>query len=382
MNKKENKKRIFINKKGLVDNFLALLFVVIGIAIIFGALFFFMSAKMKANNTLTASDLNIKEGLYTSRVLLNQEISADYKVYDAVIKYANGENPEIQNELFEAIKKFYPNNIITDKWLIIINENCFVIVNTGVTSSNTPVQSGSTFGQGAGTTQQITIDECERNLVYKMPKVTVPNPDGENIVVLFKPSSYLDGKSSRIFGYRADQLKGLSSETLPELSFDGRTLEKIEDIPNIECDAAETSVGKICIADQNLVQRLRVLSAEKLQPENMKMVINQAYRTYEIQKRLYEQNCGSGSCKPPTCNPDTSLTCPHMQAGAIDIAMYDSAGRKLNGEGGINPSLVESIMCEYGFVRYSPEDWHFEYGTNQWELAEEKRANGEIACTY
>jgi hypothetical protein len=55
----------------------------------------------------------------------------------------------------------------------------------------------------------IGIDEWKKDLLTKLPKVTVPNPDGENRLVLFKPSSELDGKTKRVFGYRADQLKGI-----------------------------------------------------------------------------------------------------------------------------------------------------------------------------
>jgi len=39
-------------------------------------------------------------------------------------------------------------------------------------------------------------------------------------------------------------------------------------------------------------------------------------------------------------------------------------------------------MCQYGFVRWHKENWHFEYGTNAWDIAMEKRANGERACSY
>lgn len=375
-----------INKKGIADNFIALIFVFIGLALVFGVLYLLMYAKMKASDAAVASDLNIKEGLYTTRIILNQELETDYKTYDAVIEYANGKNVDAKDELMYTIKKFYPGGIVTDKWLVIINNECFVITNKGVGSSVTAVQQGSPFGQGAGMSASIIIDECEKNIIDKMPKVTVPNPEGENLLVLFKPTSYLDGKTSRLFGYRADQLNGISEDSLPEYSFDGRNLVKIENIPNVECDASDTSVGKICIADANLVQQLRILSAEKLQKENMKLIITQAYRTYEIQKRLYNQNCPGQVCSTPTCNPDTSHTCPHMQAGAIDIILIDSSGRninsRLNGIKGYNPQLAEDIMCQYGFVRYTPEDWHFEYGTNQWEIAMEKRANGEKACTY
>jgi D-alanyl-D-alanine dipeptidase len=68
-----------------------------------------------------------------------------------------------------------------------------------------------------------------------------------------------------------------------------------------------------------------------------------------------------------------------MQAGAIDINIFDKNGNNLNKK---DPQLVEDIMCEYGFVRWHSEDWHFEYGTNAWDNAVEKRLSGEKSCTY
>lgn len=370
-------------KKGLIDNFLTLLFVLILLGIIFAGLFLLMASKMRNVKMTVASDLNIKEGLYTTRILLNDELSPEYNVYNLVIDTVNkGEYDLFKEKIIDAILEYYPSKKIEDKWLIIINNNCYIISNLGEISSQRTIQSGSQFGVGGGMSAQIGIDECEKGLIDKMPKVTVPNPDGENILVLFKPSSELDGKTKRVFGYRADQLKGIQMENLPDFSADGRTMAKIENIPNVICDASETSVGKICVADERIVQKLKELSVDKLQKDNMQLIITQAYRTYEIQKRLYNLNCGSGSCTVPTCNPDISI-CPHMQAGAIDINLITKDGVNLNKDAG-NAGImqVEDIMCQYGFVRWHKENWHFEYGTNAWDIAMEKRANGERACSY
>ena len=73
-----------------------------------GYWYLFMHSKMEKNATVFASDVNIKEGLYTTRMLLNQEISPGYKVYEAVIKDVNNGNQNIGKELNEAIKKSDP----------------------------------------------------------------------------------------------------------------------------------------------------------------------------------------------------------------------------------------------------------------------------------
>jgi hypothetical protein len=370
-----------INKKAQIDNWLALLWVGLGMIVIFGGLFLIMSAKMKGSTQMVVSDLNIVEGMYTTRIILNEEVSENYKVYEAVIDYVNGKNPEFSGQIHKTIQKFYPTaEMQTDKWLIIVNENCYTIGQKGWESSiiSHPANTGRL---GELSIASDAISKCDKDIIDKMPKVTVPNPEGENILVLFKPESYLDGETGRMFGYRADMMKGISSDGFPEYSLDGKRLVEIDNIPKITCDAADTSVGKICAADEMLVEQLRLLSSEKLKKENMQIIVTQAYRTYDIQKRLYDDWCAKGNCGNG-CNPDTNLMCPHMVAGAVDIIMLDSSGKALNGAKGYNPKLVEEIMCSYGFVRYNKEDWHFEYGTRQWALAEDKRAKGEKACVY
>ena len=163
----------------------------------------------------------------------------------------------------------------------------------------------------------------------------MPNPNGTNILVLFKASSSADTLNGRIFGYRADQMKGILGEDIPKYAIDGRTLAKIENIPNVNCDESATIVGKICAADKELVKQLSEISANELQPNGMRIEITQAYRTYDIIKRLYDLQCPAEECANIiTCNPDTAYMCPHMQGGAIDINLFDKNGNNLND---INP---------------------------------------------
>jgi hypothetical protein len=379
---KNSKNSIRLNRKGgLVDKFITLVIVLVGLFLIFGGLFLLMNAKMKENKQVFNYDVNSKDGLYTTRMLLNEEIRDGYKVYDAVIAKANGGDTEqFQKDISSAIVKFYPDGKVYETWRIIVNNECFFF--------------------SEGTTQQVSgkdvvitpsptpttplpmltvVKYCDSNEINLMPKVTVPNPDGKNILVMFKPSKPADKIRGRIFGSRADETKGILEEDIPTFSLDGRELVRIENIPQITCDESATVVGKICAADALLVRQLKELSANELQPKGMRLQINQAYRTYDIQKRLFIMNCASGTCSPPTCDPDTAYMCPHMQSGAIDINIITADGKNLNE---INPQAVEDIMCKYGFVRWHEERWHFEYNTNKWKEIQKKYEGREKPCSY
>jgi hypothetical protein len=373
---KFSKKRI--GKKGIVDNFLALLITFFVLVAIFGILYIILYSKMKTNETIAASDANIKEGLYTTRILLNEEVRSGYKVYDLVIDTVNNKDYEtFEKDLSGVIHRFYPAGNMNEEWKIIINDECFLFNNEGAKRTGKVVTTGT---GGMGSSYSIVVDTCNKNQINLMPRVTVPNPNGKNILVLFKPSSPMDTKAVRIFGSRADQLNGISAEDIPVYSNDGRELTRIEGIPNIACDETATVVGKICAADEDLVRQLEKISTEQLVPNGMTMKINQAYRTYEIQKNLYNQNCNAaGECRPLTCNPDTSYMCPHMQAGAIDITLYDKDDKSINRN---SPEKVEALMCQYGFIRIKSEDWHFEFGTNKWEEIQEKYDGVKKPCVY
>jgi len=107
---------------------------------------------------------------------------------------------------------------------------------------------------------------------------------------------------------------------------------------------------------------------------NVVLVINSAYRTPEMQKRLWENKNKDSTY---VCEPKP--TCPHQTGCAVDVCIG-----KLCTTGGLPPGLrdddtilLEKIMTDAGFVRYINEYWHFEYGTNRWQICQ---ANKQIAC--
>lgn len=157
----------------------------------------------------------------------------------------------------------------------------------------------------------------------------------------------------------------------------GEPLYKIANIPNVICDEADTTVGKVCAGNLEMVEQLVRISEEILQPEGLVMYVTQAFRTWDIQNNLwvkYGQN-PSRVCNPGT--PTQPRKCPHMIAGAIDISIRDQTTQQRI------PYLdQEGLMCRYGFVRYGGEEWHFEYGTNQWRIAEQQRISNPQYCYY
>jgi len=380
--KKNNMKRL--NKRGIVDKFLTLLFVGLYIGAVFFILFLILNATMSEKKAQYAQDVNVLEGMYSSRIILNYQIEPNYKLYDAAIDAVNtGNSDKFHTQISDAIRAYYPDKIITEKWLIMLNDECFMMINSGDTSSSLTIQTQNVGGAGVSV-RGLEMDSCSDNVIDSLPKITIPNPDGKNIMFLAKPYSLLDEEQGRVFGYKAGLLKGYSKGTMTAVSCDNSVLEEIKNIPNVNCDESETSYGKICAADPALVAQLRKISAEKLQKEGITITVNQAYRDYVIQKNIFEDYCnkdGNSKCddgETKACNPDKSACCPHMQAGAIDVNVY-KAGKDMNSA---DPAYVENLMCDYGFVRWMGERWHFEYGTNQWNNIVEQRNGGRTPCTY
>ncbi|MFA6073063.1 MAG: D-alanyl-D-alanine carboxypeptidase family protein [Candidatus Woesearchaeota archaeon] len=374
-------------KKGLLEDFMTFFFVAIIVIVILGIILFIIYGNMEKKQKQAVMDLNVIEGFYNTRIILNSEVRPNYKVYDLSIYAVNtGDYETFKKEIVSVIQKFYPNGKLYEKWRILINDKCYIIDNSGVTSSTGTVAAPGNSGVAGVRVQPYTFDDCDTDIIDLLPKVTIPNPEGGNILVLFKPYSKLDEEQGRIFGYRAGQLEGYMVDS----STTGG-LESLQNIPKVTCvarSASATNCERMCVASPALVQALK-LAASNLKSDE-RIEISQSYRTQEMQQCLFELNCnkdGNKKCddkiETPTCNPATSLGCPHMVAGAIDITMFKN-NKEMNSEysSELDKDYVEKFMCQYGFVRYNKEPWHFEYGTDIWELTTQKRAGGKEPCTY
>ena len=159
----------------------------------------------------------------------------------------------------------------------------------------------------------------------------------------------------------------------------------ITGIPNVVCEESTSKItqgtnlkGKYCASTAQMIGKLKELSETVLVPKKYRLVITQAFRPHELQLFLWDHFNHNSS---KVCNPTNHL-CPHEIAGALDLNIFN-----LNSYTSIEPLRLsqqeeESIMCDAGFVRYHGERWHYEYGTPQWSLAEEKRQNGDPVCAY
>lgn len=166
-----------------------------------------------------------------------------------------------------------------------------------------------------------------------------------------------------------------------------------------------------CYARIGVLHRLK--KAIKLLPKHMRFVVLDAWRSQQVQKTLF-QRCKAVLAK---VNPDLdkeklhimtqqyvaipsanlSAPSPHSTAGAIDLMIATRDGSALffgspfdypseisytryferqieygnildkeEKEATKNRRLLYDIMTEVGFVNYSCEWWHYEYGTQRW----------------
>ncbi len=83
--------------------------------------------------------------------------------------------------------------------------------------------------------------------------------------------------------------------------------------------------------------------------------INSAYRTLQDQQRVYNENCSSGVCKPPTATPGRSN---HGFGIAVDFANKSSQKMK---ESFPEYKWLAANGEKYGFRRIASEAWHWEY---------------------
>ncbi|MFV0421762.1 M15 family metallopeptidase [Oleidesulfovibrio sp.] len=168
-----------------------------------------------------------------------------------------------------------------------------------------------------------------------------------------------------------------------------------------------------CYARAEVFEKL--LCAANLLPAGLRMVVLDAWRSPQVQTVLF-QRCRSAlsrAYKDATdaelheltqqyvARPsfDASAPSPHVTGGAIDLALATRDGKMLffgspfdyperisytchleeKASQGVpltagetealkNRRLLYSVMLEAGFVNYSCEWWHYEYGTQRWAL--------------
>ena len=141
--------------------------------------------------------------------------------------------------------------------------------------------------------------------------------------------------------------------------------------------------GMYCEGDCLLQKEayLRLLEANEMAKKSgFELSIYSSYRSLEKQKELWE----SYAVQYPdpevrddyVCNPSGPSpyeTCPHLTGKAVDIRIKGKASNSQMSEQ--DWQKLAEVMYATGWVRYTPELWHFEYGTTRWARANEANVN-------
>jgi len=369
-----NRQRYKINKKAQFEDIADFIISVIIIVILGILIGYIVKHKASAQNISFQSDINVADASFMTRTILDSDAKPGYKVYQLVLDSVNKKDLSlIKSDFTGIISKFYPNGKITEPWFISIkygpNNKYITFVNKG-------------------TTLKINEETKLSNTLVNMHGVIIPNPKGTNLEVVIKPLRAIDFKEVQSSPYLASNQNSQD----PTTTSDGKSLVKLEGFKSIKCseDPSTTNYGRICEATPELKAKLDEVD-KYLTEHKYTMQITQAYRTWNIQNALYQDNMVGKPKKKqiPTCYPGKSASpgdikqCPHMTGGAIDIQVYDSAGKLLNTDN--NPTgvkTVENMMCKFGFIQFAVEAWHFEYGTYKWSQLAGTKKNGQQVCSY
>lgn len=166
-----------------------------------------------------------------------------------------------------------------------------------------------------------------------------------------------------------------------------------------------------CFARESV--RKRLLAAQDLLPDNLRLVILDTWRSVETQTSLFTQCRAALRRSYPDVDDaelermtsrfvalpslDEARPSPHVTGGAVDLALATTDGSMLwfgaafdypgpvsytrhfeerleqgealdprETEALHNRRLLHDVMLEAGFVNYHAEWWHYEYGTQRW----------------
>jgi LAS superfamily LD-carboxypeptidase LdcB len=143
----------------------------------------------------------------------------------------------------------------------------------------------------------------------------------------------------------------------------GWTLKSNTDYSSIPCAEGSTDAGTYTHPTQGFIIRLCNTNLKKVASINSQNIVNMikaaeesgitlgastSFRSYEEQQRLYNQNCSSGTCNPPTAQPGNSM---HERGLATD---FNNSGR-----GGIVYEWLSKNASSFGYYNYPPESWHW-----------------------
>lgn len=147
----------------------------------------------------------------------------------------------------------------------------------------------------------------------------------------------------------------------------------------------------------------RLIRAEKLLPAGLRLLVVEAYRPLELQRKYFEGYREELAQLNPEYTAEQLRTAasrfvsppelaPHTAGAAIDLTLCDDEGRELDmgtildatpeqsdgkcytdaeglpREAAENRAILVEAMHSAGFVNYPTEWWHFSYGDRYWAL--------------
>ena len=147
----------------------------------------------------------------------------------------------------------------------------------------------------------------------------------------------------------------------------------------------------------------RLARAEKLLPAGLRLLVVEAYRPLELQRKYFDGYHEELAQLNPDYTPEQLRTAasryvsppelaPHSAGAAIDLTLCDDEGRELDmgtpmnatpeesggkcytEAEGLTPEAVKNrailveAMHAAGFANYPTEWWHFSYGDRYWAL--------------
>jgi len=154
-------------------------------------------------------------------------------------------------------------------------------------------------------------------------------------------------------------LSAMSSKENEKQEAIERGMVDVSTISGIDCGG-----GVVCYVKSEAISPLTAI-AQEVSTSGNKLYVSYGYRDAINQIRLWKCNWNMDNSKACSPNPLNGVSgiyqrCSHLSGSAIDIQLRDSSGNQLDS------NLLRPIMFEHGWVRYTGEDWHFEYKSPLW----------------
>lgn len=309
----------------------------IGVIVVLGTMFYLSQQVYEGDAYIGDDALAILEGSESFQRTLNQlDLLADASFDEFIELHAS-------------------NNFLSD------SDDCEYLINPIYTEECKPELEGlesevetrfSALEQRVSrevTIQDINVEFEDEHIVYQSPEDSLEQ-----------------------FIYTSPQ-RHLVQQTIDETPL-GDPLVSLETVPNVDCVEGDT-----CQAVPELKDNLERMSEEYLQPNNLDVIITSSFRSRAEQLRLLER---AGGDTTYACDPRRSV-CNHMTGMAIDLnILYNNINLnnfRSGEEQEESRNRVRKALCEYGFVNYWVEHWHYEYKSNQWENVRKDNPEG---CAY